>query len=110
MMNKNNYLELLCDYLPESFDKCNAHVFWQDCTSCHTAKSVKPWLKDCKVNYSILLIGQVIHQALAQSKICGTSSSQAMTPWQGYQQCSQVSSSHLGGVGQFGPPVIEDFG
>lgn len=51
-MNKNNYLEQLYDYLPASFDKCNAHAFQQGYTPCHTAKSVKPWLKDCEVDYT----------------------------------------------------------
>lgn len=50
-MNQYNYLELLCDNLPDAFDRCGATVFMQDGAPCHTAKSVKLWLKDCEVNY-----------------------------------------------------------
>ena len=51
MMNQFNYLELLCDYLPSSFDDCTAEVFQQDGAPCHTAKSVKQWLCDCYVRF-----------------------------------------------------------
>ena len=50
-MNQNNYLELLCDYLPDSMEKTNTSVFMQDGAPCHTAKSVKMWLDDCEINY-----------------------------------------------------------
>lgn len=50
-MNQNNYLELLCDELPDAFEKCKAEVFMQDGAPCHTAKSVKQWLSDCQVKY-----------------------------------------------------------
>lgn len=51
MMNQNNYLELLSDYLPSCFDECSAEVFQQDGAPCHTAKSVKQWLCDCEVDF-----------------------------------------------------------
>jgi len=50
-MNQGNYLELLCDHLPGSFEKCHATTFMQDGAPCHTAKSVKQWLKDCCVPF-----------------------------------------------------------
>ena len=50
-MNQNNYLELLCDYLPDSMDETNTSVFMQDGAPCHTAKSVRKWLDDCEVKY-----------------------------------------------------------
>lgn len=40
-MNKNNYLELLCDHLPDSFLKCQADFFMQDGAPCHTAQDVQ---------------------------------------------------------------------
>ena len=51
MMNQYNYLELLCDYLPDSFEKAKANFFMQDGAPCHTAKSVKQWLNDCEVPF-----------------------------------------------------------
>lgn len=51
MMNQNNYLELLCDYLPDSFEKAKAKIFMQDGAPCHTTKSVIQWLKDSEVPY-----------------------------------------------------------
>ncbi|MPC40780.1 Transposable element Tcb1 transposase [Portunus trituberculatus] len=48
-MNKSNYLELLCDHLPNSFEKCRAELFMQDGTPYHTAFDVKQWLMDCQV-------------------------------------------------------------
>ena len=50
-MNQNNYLELLADHLPESFDKCKGDFFMQDGAPCHTAKQVKDWLRDCEVGF-----------------------------------------------------------
>jgi len=50
-MNKNNYLELLCDHLPNSFEKCRAEFFMQDGAPCHTALDVKQWLRDCQVEF-----------------------------------------------------------
>lgn len=50
-MNKDNYLELLCDYLPSSFEKCAADYFMQDGAPCHTARDVKQWLRDCQVSF-----------------------------------------------------------
>lgn len=50
-MNQGNYLELLCDHLPGSFEKCQASTFMQDGAPCHTAKSVKQWLRDCCVPF-----------------------------------------------------------
>lgn len=50
-MNQYNYLELLCDHLPEAFERCGATIFMQDSAPCHTAKSVVQWLKDCKVRF-----------------------------------------------------------
>ncbi|MPC24657.1 hypothetical protein E2C01_017745 [Portunus trituberculatus] len=52
-MNQGNYLELLCDHLPGSFEMCQASTFMQDCAPCHTAKKfvgdnktgvTQPWL------------------------------------------------------------------
>ena len=51
MMNQYNYLELLCDYLPDSFENASATFFMQDSAPCRTAKSVKQWLNDCQVPY-----------------------------------------------------------
>lgn len=50
-VNQYNYLELLCDYLPDSMEKTQTTQFMQDGAPCHTAKSVKLWLDDCEVNY-----------------------------------------------------------
>lgn len=50
-MNQNNYLELLCDNLPECFEVCRAHTFMQDNAPCHRAKSVTTWLQDCCVDF-----------------------------------------------------------
>ena len=50
-VNQAVYLELLCDHLPDSFEKTKAKVFMQDGAPCHTAKTVTTWLKDCEVNY-----------------------------------------------------------
>ena len=50
-VNQGLYLELLCDHLPDSFEKTQARVFMQDGAPCHTAKSVVTWLDDCMVNY-----------------------------------------------------------
>lgn len=50
-VNQNNYLELLCDVLSDSFDKTKARVFMQDSAPAHVAKSVKQWLTDCEVPF-----------------------------------------------------------
>lgn len=50
-MNQYNYLELLCDELPDAFEKTKATLFMQDGAPCHTAKLVKRWLYDCEVPY-----------------------------------------------------------
>ena len=50
-MNKDNYLELLADHLPDSFEKCKGEFFMQDGAPCHTAKQVKDWLRDCEVPF-----------------------------------------------------------
>lgn len=50
-VNKNNYLELLCDHLPDSFDKCGTDFFMQDGAPCHTAKDVTQWLTDCDIPF-----------------------------------------------------------
>lgn len=50
-MNQYNYLELLLDHLPSSFDNTKAEVFMQDGAPCHTAKSVQKWLCDSDVKY-----------------------------------------------------------
>lgn len=50
-MNQNNYLELLCDFLPGSFEICNAATFMQDGAPCHRAKSVLAWLHDCQIDF-----------------------------------------------------------
>lgn len=46
-MNRNDYLELLCDNLSDSFVKCRADFFVQDGTPCHTPIDVTQWLADC---------------------------------------------------------------
>ncbi|KAG7177856.1 Transposable element Tc1 transposase-like 1, partial [Homarus americanus] len=51
IMNQYNYLELLSDFLPESFDKAKASLFMQDGAPCHTAESVIQWLKDWEVPF-----------------------------------------------------------
>ena len=50
-VNQGVYLELLCDHLPDSFEKTQARVSMQDGAPCHTAKAVVTWLDDCMVNY-----------------------------------------------------------
>lgn len=50
-MNQGSYIELLCDHLPGSFEMCQASTFMQDGAPCHTAKSVKQWLRDCCVPF-----------------------------------------------------------
>ena len=50
-MNRYNYLELLCDHLPDSMDMCKAEVFQQDGAPCHTAKYVVEWLQDCCIPF-----------------------------------------------------------
>ncbi|XP_045134459.1 uncharacterized protein LOC123518022 [Portunus trituberculatus] len=50
-MNQNNYLELLCDFLPGSFEMCNATVFMQDGAPCHRAKSILTWLQNCQIDF-----------------------------------------------------------
>lgn len=50
-MDRKMYLELLCDNLPECFEKTNSDIFMQDGAPCHTAKYVKEWLEDCEVNF-----------------------------------------------------------
>ena len=50
-MNQGNYLKFLCDHLPGSFEMCQAFTFMQDGALCHTAKSVKQWLRDCCVPF-----------------------------------------------------------
>lgn len=50
-MNKDNYLELLVDHLPESFEKCQANFFMQDGAPCHRAKDVTGWPRDCEVDF-----------------------------------------------------------
>lgn len=50
-VNQYVYLELLCDHLPDSFDKTQARVFMQDGAPCHTARSVVEWFDDCQVPF-----------------------------------------------------------
>ena len=50
-VNQHSYFELLCDNLPESFEKCNASWFMQDGAPAHTARSITQWLEDCGVDY-----------------------------------------------------------
>ena len=50
-VNQYNYLELLCDILPQAFDDTNATVFQQDGAKPHTARSVTQWLRDCEVEF-----------------------------------------------------------
>ena len=50
-VNQYNYLELLCDILPDAFEDTNAAVFMQDGATPHTAKSVLGWLDDCGIEY-----------------------------------------------------------
>lgn len=50
-VNKDIYLELLSDHLPDSFEKTGARVFQQDGAPCHTAKLITTWLNDCQVNF-----------------------------------------------------------
>lgn len=37
-MKKDNYLELLCDHLPDSFEMCQAEFLIHSADSCHTAR------------------------------------------------------------------------
>lgn len=50
-VNQHNYLELLSDYLPDSFERTGAKVFQQDGAPAHTARSVTTWLEDCEVAF-----------------------------------------------------------
>lgn len=50
-VNQYNYLELLCDHLPDCFDMTSARVFQQDGAPAHTAKYVTSWLNDCDVRF-----------------------------------------------------------
>ena len=50
-MNRYNYLELLCDHLPDSMDMCKANFFQQDGAPCHRAKYVVEWLQDCRIPF-----------------------------------------------------------
>ena len=50
-VNQYNYLEMLCDHLPDFMEKTQTTLFMQDGAPCHTAKSVKQWLGDCEVDY-----------------------------------------------------------
>lgn len=50
-VNQGVYLELLSDYLPESFERTGATVFQQDGAPAHTAKSITTWLDDCRVSF-----------------------------------------------------------
>ena len=50
-LNKDKYLELLCDHLPECFEVSQADIFMQDGAPCHTAHCVTQWLRDCEVQY-----------------------------------------------------------
>ena len=51
-VNQYNYLELLCDHLPEYFDLTGARMFQQDGAPPHTAKLVTSWLEDCQVGFT----------------------------------------------------------
>lgn len=46
-LSQRSYLELLCDHLPGSSVMSHTTTFMQDGALCHTARSVKQWLKDC---------------------------------------------------------------
>ena len=50
-VNQFVYLELLCDALPDAFEKTRANVFMQDGAPAHTARSVTQWLQDCQISY-----------------------------------------------------------
>ena len=50
-VNQYNYLELMCDLLPDAFEDTKATIFQQDGARPHTAKSVIQWFEDCQVNY-----------------------------------------------------------
>ena len=50
-VNQYNYLELLCDHLPDCFDLTGARVFQQDGAPPHMAKIVTSWLEDCQVEF-----------------------------------------------------------
>lgn len=50
-VNQYNYLELLCDVLPQAFEDTGATVFQQDGAKPHTAKSVTQWLRDCEMQF-----------------------------------------------------------
>ncbi|XP_066947097.1 zinc finger BED domain-containing protein 4-like [Macrobrachium rosenbergii] len=50
-VNQYNYLELMCDILPDAFEDTGATCFQQDGARAHTAKSVTQWLQDCEVPF-----------------------------------------------------------
>lgn len=50
-VNKERYLELLCDHLEDCFDACKSEVFMQDGAPAHTAKLIKEWFEFVGVDY-----------------------------------------------------------
>lgn len=50
-MNQCNYLELLCENLLDSFQKCGNKIFMQDGAPCHTASYAVQWLSDYQVPF-----------------------------------------------------------
>lgn len=50
-INQNNYLELLCDNLPQCFDDTKVTFLCKNDAPCHTAKSLLKWLTNCDVKF-----------------------------------------------------------
>lgn len=50
-VNKERYLELLCDHLEDCCDACKREVFMQDGAHVHTAKLNKEWFEFVPVDY-----------------------------------------------------------
>lgn len=50
-MNKDNYFELLCEHLPDAFERCHAKIFMHDSAPRHRARAVVRWLRDCQVSF-----------------------------------------------------------
>lgn len=48
-VNQNVYLELLCDYLPDSCQLTAAHLYQHDSAPPYEAKSVIMWMNDCAI-------------------------------------------------------------
>lgn len=49
-VNKEKYLEHLCDSLKDCFDRCQSKVSMQNSAPAYLAKLIKEWLEFCRVD------------------------------------------------------------